>query len=208
LKKVVIVGAGGHAKVIIDILRASDSFELVGCTDIQVDKEVNGLQVIGDDTILPELFHQGVRHAFIAVGDNRLRHRLFYKLLSIGFDFVNAISPHAVIAQSVNMGKGVAVMPGVCINAEAEIGNNVIINTGTTVDHESSIGESSHLAPGCNIAGNAVIGQGVFVGLGAKVIDKMHIGDWSVIGAGAAVIKSIPSHSLAVGVPAIVKRST
>jgi len=207
--KVVIIGAGGHAKVIIDILKSNPAFELVGCTDQVVNRQVSGIPVLGDDSILPELYAQGIRHVFVAIGGNSLRHNLARRAVETGFELINAISPFAYVADSVKLGCGIAIMPGAILNAEADIGNNAIINTGASVDHECNIGETCHVGPGCNISGHVTIGEGTFLGTGTKVIDGMTIGSWSILGSGAVVVKDIPSRCLAVGVPAkVIKRLT
>lgn len=206
-QKVVVIGAGGHAKVIIDILRMNSSYELIGCTDRQIGSFVLSLPVLGDDSILPTLFEQGIHHAFVAIGDNRLRKKLSQKAQMIGFQFVNAISPFTCISDSVKIGTGVAIMPGAVINVETRIGNHSIVNTGASVDHDCQIGDYSHIAPGCNLAGNVNVGNGTFVGIGSKVIDGTSIGEWSMIGGGAAVIDDIPDYCTAVGVPAKIIKS-
>ncbi|OPA80199.1 hexapeptide transferase [Paenibacillus selenitireducens] len=207
--KVVIIGAGGHAKVVIDMIQSNPEFEIIGCTDRIGNRKISGIPVLGDDSILPQLYEQGIRHAFVAIGGNSVRHQLARHALDTGFELINAISPHAYVADSVILGSGIAVMPGAVLNAEACIGNNSIINTCASVDHECYIGETCHIAPGCNISGNVRIGEGTFLGTGTKVIDGMTIGSWSILGSGAVVVKDIPSYCLAVGVPAkIIKKLT
>jgi len=200
--KVVIIGAGGHAKVIIDILKSNPAFEIIGCTDRIGDRKVSGIPVLGDDSVLPKLYEEGIRHAIVAIGGNSLRHKLAKYAVEAGFELINAVSPFAYVADSVVLGCGIAIMPGAIINAEASIGNNSIINTGASIDHECNIGETCHIAPGCSISGNVTVGEGTFLGTGSKVIDGVTIGSWSTLGSGAVVVKNIPSYCLAVGVPA------
>ncbi|WP_314591422.1 acetyltransferase [Paenibacillus terrigena] len=200
--KVVILGAGGHAKVIIDMIKSNPAFEIVGCIDQIGYRKVSGIPVLGDDSILPKLYEQGVHHAFVAIGENSIRHSLTRYVVDIGFELINAISPFAYVADSVMLGCGIAIMPGAVLNAEACIGNNSIINTGASVDHECNVSETCHIAPGCNLSGHVTIGEGTFLGTGTKVIDGITIGSWSILGSGAVVVKDIPSRVLAVGVPA------
>ncbi|WP_042160303.1 acetyltransferase [Paenibacillus gorillae] len=204
--KTVIVGAGGHAKVIIDILKADTHVELIGCLGQHEDNKLLGLAVLGGDEQLPLLYAQGVRHAFIAIGNNERRRKLARYAESLGYELVNAISPRAYLASHVTLGSGVAVMPGSVIQPDTTVGSYSIINTGATVDHDGVIGEACHIAPGCTLSGNVSVGDLSFLGTGAKVIDGMRIGAGCMIGAGAVVIRHIPDHALAVGVPAIVKR--
>ncbi|SFD66781.1 UDP-perosamine 4-acetyltransferase [Paenibacillus catalpae] len=205
--KTVIIGAGGHAKVIVDILRHDPHVELIGCIGHDPHATVLGLPVLGGDELLPALLEQGVRHAFVAIGNNARRHTLARHAESLGFELVNAISPRAYLASGVTLGTGVAVMPGCVIQPDTRIGSYSIINTGATVDHDGNIGIACHIAPGCHLSGNVTVGDESFLGTGVSVIDGMQIGESCMIGAGAAVIRPIPSHSLAVGVPAIIKRT-
>ncbi|MEK5269377.1 acetyltransferase [Aeribacillus sp. FSL K6-8394] len=201
--KIVIIGAGGHAKVIIDMLKSSSQFEIAGCTaPSKTESNVQGVPVIGDDSILPGLLKKGIQNAFVAIGDNKKRREAFEQLSLLGFQHLNVISPFSYIAPTVKMGKGVAVMPGAVINADAVIGDNAIINTGATVDHDAVIESHTHIAPGSNVAGNVHVGEGAFIGTGSKVIPNVKIGRWSVIGAGAVVIRHIPDYKKAAGVPA------
>jgi UDP-perosamine 4-acetyltransferase len=206
-QKVVIIGAGGHAKVIIDMLRHDPELEIVGCTDYRARGRVSDVQILGDDSILAELYLSGIHHAFVAIGDNLLRQQLAKTAAQIGFHFVNAISPLAYVAESVQLGIGLAVMAGSVIQIDAQIGDHTIINTNASVDHDCKIGSYCHIAPGSTLSGKVVVGKGAFIGTGTKVIDEIHIGEWSVMGAGAVVIEGIPARCLAVGVPARVIRN-
>ncbi|WP_284242023.1 acetyltransferase [Paenibacillus glycanilyticus] len=205
--KTVIIGAGGHAKVIVDILLHDPHVELVGCIGHDPNANVLGLRVLGGDELLPELLAQGVRHAFVAIGNNARRHALCKQAEALGFELINAVSPRAYLATGVTLCQGVAVMPGSIIQPDTRIGSYSIINTGATVDHDGNIGTACHIAPGCHLSGNVTVGDESFLGTGVSVIDGMHIGEGCMIGAGAAVIRPIPSYSLAVGVPAVVKRT-
>jgi UDP-perosamine 4-acetyltransferase len=206
-EKLVVVGSSGHAKVLIDILRDTNKHMLIGCTNKDGNNvDILGLPVIGDDSVLPRLYDEGVHCAFIAIGDNERREKMAEHLASLGFIIVNAVSPHAHLSGSVRLGKGIAVMAGAVINPDTTIGDNAIINTGATVDHDCMIGASVHIAPGCNLAGNVSIGRGAFLGIGCKVIPKISIGEWTIIGAGSVVVSDLPAHSLAYGVPAKVIR--
>ena len=205
--KTVIIGSSGHAKVIVDILRQASQDELVGCTTIDATcQDVLGLPVLGDDSILPRLLREGVGQAFVAIGDNRSRARIAQRMEGLGFALINAVHPSAVIAPSVKLGKGIAIMAGAIINPDTVIGDNAIVNTGTTIDHDCVIGANCHLAPGTHVAGNVTIGAGAFLGVGCTVIPKMAIGEWCILGAGATVVMDVPSCVLAVGVPAQVRK--
>jgi len=201
--KTILVGSGGHAKVIIDILRKTPGVELVGCTSTDaVCREVLGLPVLGNDGILPALLSQGVTGAFVGIGDNRSRARIARQLESLGFTLINAIHPCATIATSVKLGKGIAVMAQAVINPDTAVGDYAIVNTGATVDHDSVLGECCHLAPGTHLAGNVTIGVGAFLGVGCAAIPGVSVGAWTVVGAGSVLVNDLPAKVLAVGTPA------
>ncbi|WP_305820949.1 acetyltransferase [Massilia brevitalea] len=199
---VIIVGAGGHAKVCIELLQAMGETVLccVGASDSA--PTCLGLPVLQGDHHLARLRDEGHTRAFVALGPNRLRARLGWQVRELGYELVNAISPAAVVSPSARLGAGVAVMAGAVINAEASIGDLAIINTGASVDHDCSIGEAVHLAPQCALAGNITVGAGTFLGVGCKVIPGIEIGAHATVGAGAVVIGQIPPDVTAVGVPA------
>lgn len=202
-EKAIVAGTGGHAKVVIDILRSSKTYELIGLTGTDPNIGTTmGLPILGNDSILPQLHAEGIKYCFVAIGNNKRREEISDYVKGIGFELINAISPHSWISTTVDLGEGIAIMPGVVINAESVIEDNVIINTGSTIDHDCVIGSSSHVAPGCNIAGNVHVGKGVFLGIGCKIIPKMTIGEWTTVGAGSVVVKDVPGHSIAFGVPA------
>lgn len=201
-EKVVIVGAGPHAKVIADILTSNHQYEIVGLVDRQEKKGFLGIDIIGDDNCLPDLYAQGITNAFVGIGDNHIRKKLFNSLKKLGFNIVNAISVHAVISEYAVVGCGVAVMPGAVINADTVIGDGCIINTNASVDHDNRIGEFTHIAPGSALAGSIHVGAESFCGVGCRIIDGIHVGHNVIIGAGAVVIKQVESNSTVVGVPA------
>ncbi len=163
---------------------------------------MSGIPILGDDSVLPCPYEEGVRHAFVAIGDNRLRDKLCRQMAESGFELVKAISPRAFIAQSAKLESGIAVMAGAVIHAETQIGDYAVINTNASVDHECVIGTACHIAPGSTLSGSVTVARGTLPGTGTKVIDGIRIGQWSVVGAGAAVVRDIPDYCTAVGVPA------
>lgn len=205
MKKIIIVGAGGHARSVVDIALQIGEYEIVGCID-PVPGDVLGIPVIGSDDDLASLFANGIKHIFVAIGQNRRRHMLFNQAISIGFEPVNIISRQAVLSPRVNLGKGICIMAGAVVNVNTSIGDNCIINTRCSIDHDCHIGMSSHIAPGVALSGTVRAGEGVHIGTGASVIDGISIGDWSYIGCGAAVVNDLPTDIMAYGVPARVIR--
>jgi len=205
----VIVGSGGHAKVIIEIARAEGRFDLVGCTDSHsTAPDVLGVPMLGDDSLLPGLLANGTRHAFVALGANAPRLRLGRALLAQGFEMPSLIHPSATISPSARIGRGVAVMAGAVINASAEIGDFCIVNTLASIDHDCVLEDGVHVAPRTALAGCVHLEEAVFLGAGAVAIPGIRVGTRTVIGAGGVVISDLPPNAVAVGVPARPKHSS
>lgn len=199
---IIVVGAGGHAKVCIELLRAMGEqvAYCVGSADSA--PACVGVPVLCGDEHLALLREQGYGRIFIALGSNKLRLKLAAVATGLGYELVNAVSPHAVVSPSARLGAGIAVMAGAVINAEASIGDLAIINTGTSIDHDCVIGAGAHIAPQGALAGNVRVGAASFLGVGCKVIPEMRIGDNVTVGAGAVVVRDIGDGATAVGVPA------
>ena len=198
----IVIGAGGHAKVVIEILRESD-VEVAYCVARpDAASHCLGVPVMHTEDAIEQLYRQGYRQAVVALGDNRLRGRIGARLLDIGYLLPPAVSRHATISRSARIGNGVVVMAGVVVNAETHIDDLAIVNTGATVDHDCRIGRSAHIAPQCGLAGNVRVGENSMLGIGARVIPGVTIGRDVMIGAGAVVIRNIGDGATAVGVPA------
>ena len=202
---VVIIGGGGHAKVVIESLRASGHAVAAIVDADPTPREVLDVPVVGDDLKLPALKEQGLSQLFVAIGDNRLREKLGRKAQGLGFVLVNAIHPSAVISPSAKLGQGVAVMAGVAINADTDVGDLAIINTGAVVDHDGRLGVACHLGPAAALAGSVTVGDRAFLGVGARVIPGVTIGADTTVGAGGVVVRDLPDGVLAIGVPAKIK---
>lgn len=206
--KVVGIGAGGHAKVIIDILSHSPGFQVVGLVEVAeslVGGTIGGSLILGDDELLPRLLEDGVRLAFIGIGgigNNRPRADVFSRVLKLGFDVIRVIHPRTVIARSAIVGRGVCAMAGVVVNPGAFIGENVILNSNCTIEHDCVVGDHVHIAPGVTLSGAVHVGSFSHIGTGASVRQGIHIGSSSVVGVGAAVVDDVPDDTLVVGVPA------
>ena len=210
--RVVGLGAGGHAKVVIEILRLMGGYELVGLLDPKRElwgTGILGIRVLGDDDLLPKLYNQGVRHAFIGLGttgDTRARRRLYEKAHRQGFQIVQAIHPQAVIGPSVEIGHGPTIMAGAVINAAVRLGDNVIVNTGAIIEHDCVIGDHVHIATGARLASTVYVGEGAHIGLSASIRQCIHIGRNAIVGAGAVVVDDVPDSVVVVGVPARILR--
>lgn len=206
LGPVLVLGAGGHAKVVIDSLRACGR-EVAGVLDADATpRTVAGAPVIGSDDALERLRAEGLACAFVALGANALRARLGARLRALGYTLADAVHPSAVLSPSVVLGQGVAVMAGACLNADTRVGDLAIVNTGATVDHDGDLGEACHVAPRCGLAGNVTVGARAFLGVGCSVIPGVTIGADAQVGAGGVVVRDIPAGALAIGAPARVVR--
>ena len=204
---VIVLGAGGHAKVVIELLRASEN-PVAFCIGLENSADYClDVPVLKGDYHISRLRQEGYYKMMPAIGENNIRMKLAMLALDQGFQLINAVSPHALISPSGTLGQGIAIMAGAIINAASYIGDFSIINTGAVIDHDCFIGPGVHIGPQSAIAGNVRIEEGSFLGVGCKVIPEIRIGSHSVIGAGAVVIENIPNNSVAVGVPAKIRES-
>lgn len=204
--KVVGLGAGGHAKVVIEILQQAPDYHIVGLLDtnpLLVNTSVLHVPVLGNDSLMPDLVAHGVTHFFIGLGGELQRRRLLYEWgLALRLKSITAIQTTAVISPSSIIGMGVTVMAHAVVNAEARVGENVIVNTGAIVEHDCLINNHVHIAPGACLAGGVIVGEQSFVGMGALVRPSVRIGERAVIGAGAVVVKDVDDGQIVVGNPA------
>lgn len=210
MDEIVILGAGGHGRVVLDILRATGRYRPVGFVDANADlrgQRVDGLEVLGDASLLEDLAQEGIGGVIVAIGDNAVRRKYAERAAELNLELVNAIHPSANIAGTATVGRNVVIAAGALVCAHCRIGDSVILNTGCIVDHESIIANAAHICPGAKLAGRVVVDSGAYVGIGATVIQNVHIGTDAIIGAGTVVIRHIPPAVTAVGVPArILKR--
>ena len=204
--KCVIAGAGGHGRVVLDILLSGAEHEVVGFIDSDPNlsgRRMDGRPVLGDLSCLPDLSDQrGVEGVVVAIGDNDARRELADRIERTGLTLLNAIHPSANLAHNVTVGRNIVVAAGALVCAHCQIGDSVILNTGCIVDHESMIGTAAHVCPGARLAGRVTVESGAFVGVGATVIQNVRVGFDAIIGAGAVVIRDVPPMSTVAGVPA------
>ena len=208
MKRVVIIGAGGHGREVADILRhqarTDGEIEALGFVDDNRDlhdRSVDGLPVLGDWSWFEGADRTDV-DVVCAVGSPVVCRRLVERARAIGLSFASVISPLAHISSFVRLGEGVTVFPNVIINTGALVDSYCVLNVGVVVSHDATVGPYSNINPGAQLAGNVTIGEGCYIGMGANVIQGRSIGAWSVVGAGAVVTRDVPARVTAVGVPA------
>ncbi len=209
--KIVIIGAGGHGRVVLDILKNNHQFEVVGFLDSNqslVHTIVDGIEVIGDLTVISRFRELGIGGAIVAIGDNRVRTKYASELDAAGISLVNAIHPSASIADNARIGKNVVIASGVNICTHVKLEDSVICNTGCIIDHESLIRRAVHICPGVKIAGHVTINEAAFIGIGATIIQGTTIGESVIAGAGTVILENVPAFSTVVGVPARLAKSS
>ncbi|MBB5695136.1 acetyltransferase [Muricoccus pecuniae] len=201
--RVVIIGAGGHAKVIIEALRAAGFPSPLGLIDPRPAGEtVLGVAVLGGDEMLEGLRTSGAGAAVVALGNNALRLRVGDKLVAMGFSLPPLVHPAAQLSPSAELEEGAVVMARACLGPDARIGRLAIVNTNAVVEHDNRIGQAAHVAPGCALAGNVTVGDRALVGVGSAVRPGITIGADAVIGAGSAVVRDVPPDAVVAGAPA------
>jgi sugar O-acyltransferase (sialic acid O-acetyltransferase NeuD family) len=196
---VVVIGAGGHGKVVVSTLLAA-GFRVPCVFDDDREKwgsEILGVPVQGPVSVSDEVEHR--RLAILGIGQNEERQR-FAEALNL--NWATVVHPRAWVHPSVRLGVGTVVFAGAIIQPGTVIGRHVIVNTGALIDHDCEIGDYAHVAPGVKLSGGVRLGEGVFLGIGSCAIPGVRVGEWTTVGAGAAVVDDLPSKMTAVGVPA------
>ncbi|TGA97408.1 acetyltransferase [Sporolactobacillus shoreae] len=206
MKKIVLIGAGGHCKVIIDLIRAANEFEIVGITDRRPSKDqLLGVPIIGDDEKLPSIFNSGVHHAFICIGalnNMNLRNVIYRNLKQLGYALPILVHNTSSVSKFARIEEGTCIMPQAIVNAGALIGPNCIVNSAAIVEHDCFLEDNIHISPNAALSGGVHIGRNTHMGIGSSTIQSLTIGRNVTVGAGAAVIHDIPNNAVAVGVPA------
>ncbi len=199
---IVVIGAGGHAKVCIEVLRGAGQ-DVACCVGRPGDPETCvGTPVLRGEGVLERLLGEGHSEAFVALGDNSLRRQLAATVTELGYTLATAISADAVVSPSARVEAGALIMPGAVVNAEAFIGPLVIINTRASVDHDCRIKDAAHIAPGCALSGGVRVGDGAMIGVGASLGPGVVVGAGATVGAGAVVVRDVPPNETVIGNPA------
>lgn len=206
--KSLIIGAGGHARVVYEILSTDHNVEVeafVDNTPRGSNEEIMGVPVVGPHSEVGEYVDDGVEGVIVAVGDNEIRSGHFETFTSRGLTPVNAVHDNAHVSPHATVGDGVVVQSSAEVMTNARIGDDAIVNTGAIVEHETVVGDHAHIGPGSAIAGRVEIEDGVFVGMGCDVKENVHVGENAVIGAGSVVLEDVPADTMVAGLPAEVK---
>lgn len=200
--RVVILGAGFHAKVVLEAVQAL-GFDVAGLLDPSPESSVVlGVPVLGGDDMLATLRASGVTTAVLGVGDNRLRQRLGKMLRDLEFALPPIVHPQAFISPTARILDGAVVMARAVVGTQSVVSEMSVVNTGAVIDHDNHIGVSAHIAPGCSLAGSIRIGARALIGVGTAIRPGITIGDDAVVGAGSAVVEDVPANSRVAGVPA------
>ena len=207
MKKMVLVGGGGHCKSVLDAALSMDEFDEIVITDasIAVGTKIMGCKVVGSDDVLPQLRNQGFEYAFVSVGSiktTQVRHLIVQRLLGMGFLFPVILDPSAIVSRYANIDEGTFIGKRAVINAGVSVGKHCIVNTGAILEHDCFVGDYSHVSVGAILCGGCLVEHDCFIGAGSTVIQEVNIGANVVVGAGAMVNRDLSNMSLAVGVPA------
>ena len=209
----VILGGGGHARVLIDAVLAAGQPGPLAILDRNPSlwgMERLGVPILGGDELLPELARNGATHFVVGlggVGDNQPRRRLFELGLEHGLAPWTVRHPSAVFSTFATVGDGSVIFPASVVNADAKLGVNVIVNTGAIVEHDCLIGDHVHIATGSRLCSSVRVDTGAHIGAGAIIRQELVVGEGAVVGAGAAVVKDVEPWTVVVGVPARILRS-
>ena len=201
---VIVIGCGGHAKSVIDVLKLTTPCKLAGFVTPEKGYPtiISTASCIGTYNDFDSLLSRGISNFIAAIGDNRLRKDMFDAAISAGLRPINAVSPHSYISNDAELGRGVLVMHGAVINTGTKVDDNCIINTMASIDHDCHIKPHSHICPGSVLAGTVTVEEGALLGAGCNVLPKITIGRWAVCGAGSTVIRNVEPYATVIGVPA------
>ncbi|MFZ5968917.1 MAG: acetyltransferase [Bacillota bacterium] len=202
MSKLMILGAGGHGKVVAEIAELMKQWdEIVFLDDNKELKEVNGHTVIGGLRDY-KVYKDQYNFAFVAIGNNKFRTKLIYELLEYGYKIPVLIHPFTAVSSNAQLDIGTVVMAGAVINPNTRIGKGCIINTSCSVDHDCVLGAGVHISPGARIGGTVIIGENSWICIGSSVSNNINIGNNSIVASGAVVVKDINNDVLVGGIPA------
>lgn len=195
MEDIILIGAGGHAKSIIDSIEKSHQYRIIGFTDVKPVKKYKKYGYLGDDSVLYKYFEKGIKYAFVTLGfmgDKKNPRALLYnKIKQIGYKIPVIIDPSAEVASDAEIGEGTFIGKKCIINAATKIGKMCIINTCAVIEHDNIIGDFSHISVQTTLCGNVITGENVFVGANTVILQEKNIGKNSLIGAGSVILRDI-----------------
>lgn len=207
-EKIIVIGGGGHAKVLISILKKNENFEIIGYLDMQDKGSILGTMYLGNDDMLSEPADT-IRNSSLVMGigmlnsfDAKKRVKIFYNFQELGYSFPTIYSTDSIVNEEVNVEMGTVFFDLSVVNSGTKIGKCAIINTNASIDHDCDIGDFVHIAPGATLSGGVRIGNNTMVGAGSTIIENINITDNVLIGAGSTVVKNITEPGLYYGSPA------
>lgn len=202
--KIAIIGYGGHGKVVGEIAKLNGFTPLFFDDNYKKINENIRLDLVRNPNDILEKPNEN-KNIFVAIGDNAVRSKIFYKLKNHNFNFPTLCHPRAVVSDLCNLGFGSVVMAGAVLNPSVNVGIGAIINTNCVIEHDCNLGDFVHISPAAVLCGNVSIGNKTWIGAASVVKNEVNIGDEVMIGAGSAVINDVPDFSMAFGVPAKIK---
>ena len=203
MKKIILIGCGGHAKSITDSVLTAEEFEIAGFLDNSATSGYRGYKTIGTDENLKQIFDDGIEYAFVCIGflgESKIRNDLYTKLKNIGFKLPVIIDPSAVIAADVTLDEGTFVGKNVVINSNSKVGKMTIINSGAIIEHDCVVGDYSHISVACVLCGNVKIGNDCLIGANSTVIQGISIGDNVIVGAASLILNNIEDNKKVIGI--------
>ena len=206
MKNIVIYGASGHAKMIVDSITKNNTYNFIGFIDSYkpINQDVYGHKVIGNLDMLSGLIKKfNIESIVIGIGDNEIRLNAYKNIITVApnIEFPAIVHPSAILANDIKIPQGTVLMPGAIVNADAKVGKFCLINTKASLGHDSVMSDFSSLASGVTISGNVNIGFCSAICLSASIAQNINIGNYTTVGAASLVLKPIGDHKLAFGVP-------
>lgn len=202
MKRLAILGASGHGKVVAEAAELSGWDEVFFFDDAWPEKSINTIwPVIGKTKDLLARLNE-FAGVVVAIGDSRIRLSKMNELRARNVNLPVIIHPQAIVSRHTEIGEGSVILAGAIVNTDTKIGAGAILNTGCSVGHDCTLADGVHISSGTRLAGGVVVGEGAWVGIGSVVRQLVTVGAYSVVGAGAAVVKDVPDHAVVMGVPA------
>jgi len=208
---IIVLGRGGHAKVVIDMIEEDSRFNIIGVTDsnIENDNFFEGYPLLGNDDVLQDYYNKGIKNIVLGIGgfiDNNLRRKLYEKVVAIGFNLPPIIHSSAVISKTAIIGQGTVIKRGAIIDTKVQIGVNNVVEIGAIVGHESIVGDHVLLSANVMISAYNNVGDDAFFAVASTIVSGINVCQGALIGAGAVVVKDINKKGTYIGIPAKLKK--